>query len=137
MTLHPPSSWGAPLPTQLAPARGANDTLRRLSPTCMPHFLLTFGDASRPPLAAVIIEAPSMFEARMIAVVRRLAPGVPFGEVLKLNTEMMMAIPREDIGGLMPRAEAAALILRLVEGRTGTGSSSKNPKPARRSITDP
>ena len=91
----------------------------------MPSFLLTFGNASRPPLSAVIIEAPSMFEARMFAVVRRLAPGVPFGEVLKLNAEMMMAIPREDIGRLMPRAEAAALILRLVEGRTGTGSSSK------------
>jgi hypothetical protein len=47
---------------------------------CMPYFLLTFGDASRPPVGAVIIEAPSMFQARMTAVVRRLAPGVPFGE---------------------------------------------------------
>ena len=48
----------------------------------MPHFLLTFGDARRPPVGAVIIEAPSMFQARMTAVVRRLAPGVPFGEGL-------------------------------------------------------
>jgi hypothetical protein len=31
---------------------------------------------------AVIVEAPSMFEARMTAVVRRMAPGVPFGESL-------------------------------------------------------
>jgi hypothetical protein len=31
-------------------------------------------------LPSVIIEAPSMFQARMTAVVRRLAPGVPFGE---------------------------------------------------------
>jgi hypothetical protein len=30
---------------------------------CMPYFLLTFGDASRPPVGAVIIEAPSMFQA--------------------------------------------------------------------------
>jgi hypothetical protein len=37
----------------------------------MPHFLLTFGDASRPPVGAVIVEAPSMFQARMTAVVRR------------------------------------------------------------------
>jgi hypothetical protein len=51
----------------------------------MPHFLLTFGDASRPPLGAAIIEAPSVFQARMTAVVRRLAPGVPFGEVLNLS----------------------------------------------------
>jgi hypothetical protein len=33
----------------------------------MPHFLLTFGDARRPPVGAVIIEAPSMFQARMTA----------------------------------------------------------------------
>jgi hypothetical protein len=31
----------------------------------MPHFLLTFGDARRPPVAATIIEAPSMAQARM------------------------------------------------------------------------
>jgi hypothetical protein len=31
----------------------------------MLHFLLTFGDASRPPVAAVVIEAPSMVQARM------------------------------------------------------------------------
>jgi hypothetical protein len=50
--------------------------------TPMPHFLLTFGDASRPPVGAVILEAPSVHQARMTAVVRRLAPGVPFGEGL-------------------------------------------------------
>jgi hypothetical protein len=44
------------------------------------YFLPTFGDASRPPVGAIIIEAPSMFQARMTSVVRRLAPGVPFGE---------------------------------------------------------
>jgi hypothetical protein len=31
----------------------------------MPHFLLTFGDISRPPVGVVIIEAPSMSQARM------------------------------------------------------------------------
>jgi len=39
----------------------------------MPHFLLTFGDARRPPVGAVIIEAPSMFQARITTVVQRLA----------------------------------------------------------------
>jgi hypothetical protein len=38
----------------------------------MPYFLLTFGDASRPPVGAVIVEATSMFRARMTAVERRL-----------------------------------------------------------------
>jgi hypothetical protein len=55
----------------------------------MPYFLLTFGDANRPPVAAIILAAPSMFQARMTAVVRRFAPGVPFGEGLEVNAKMM------------------------------------------------
>ena len=73
----------------------------------MPYFLLTFGDARRPPVGAIIIEAPSMFQARMTAVVRRLAPGVPFGEGLKLTAKMMAAIPPEEIGRMMSGVEAA------------------------------
>jgi hypothetical protein len=84
---------------------------------CMPHFLLTFGDASRPPLGAAIIEAPSVFQACMTAVVRRLAPGVPFGEVLYLSAKMMMSIPPEQIGRMLSGKEASILIRRLVEGR--------------------
>jgi hypothetical protein len=83
----------------------------------MPSFLPTFGDASGPPVGAIIIEAPSMFHARMIAVVRRLAPGVPFGEALKLTAKMMSAIPPEEIGRMMSGVEAAELILRLVRDR--------------------
>ena len=88
----------------------------------MPCFLLTFGDASRPPVGAVIIEAPSMFQARMTAVVRRLAPGVPFGESLKLTAKMMAAIPPEEIGRMMSGVEAAELILRIVRDRGGPGA---------------
>ena len=51
----------------------------------MPHFLLTFGHARKPVAGIVIIEAPSMDGARMTAVLRRFAPGVPFGEGLKLK----------------------------------------------------
>jgi hypothetical protein len=87
----------------------------------MPCFLLTFGDASRPPVGAVIIEAPSMFETRMTAVARRLAPGVPFGEGLKLTANMMMAIPPEEIGRMMSGVEAAELILRIVRDRGRPG----------------
>jgi hypothetical protein len=83
----------------------------------MPHFLLTFGDASRPPLGAAIIEAPSVFQARMTAVVRRLAPGVPFGEVLNFSAKMMMSIPPEQIGRMLSGKEASILIRRLVKGR--------------------
>ena len=87
----------------------------------MPCFLLTFGDASRPPVGTVIIQAPSMFQARMTAVVRRLAPGVPFGECLKLTAKMMATIPPEEIGRMMTGVEAAELILRLVRDRGRPG----------------
>jgi hypothetical protein len=87
----------------------------------MPHFLLTFGDASRPPVAAVIIEAPSMVQARMTAVVRRLASVLPFGEGLNLSAEMMTSIPPEQIGRMMSGPEAAELILRLVQSRRRLG----------------
>jgi hypothetical protein len=88
----------------------------------MPYFLQTFGDASRPPVGAVVIEAPSMFQARMTIVARRLAPGVPFGEGLKLSAEAVMAIPRDDIGRLMTGVEAAELILRIVKVRARPSS---------------
>jgi hypothetical protein len=87
----------------------------------MPYFLLTFGDASRPPVAAIIMEAPSMFQARTTAVVRRLAFGVPFGEGLNLSAEMMTSIPPEQIGRMMSGLEAAELILRLVQSRRRPG----------------
>jgi hypothetical protein len=58
-----------------------------------------------------------MFQARMTAVVRRLAPGVPFGESLKLTAKMMAAIAPEEIGRMMSDVEAAELIRRLVQGR--------------------
>jgi hypothetical protein len=81
----------------------------------MPHFLLTFGDPRQPPFAAAIIEAPSMSQARMTAVVRRLAPGLPFGEGLKLSDEMMTLIPPKQIGRTLSDKDATQLILQLVE----------------------
>src|ERR1700730_12048374 len=42
----------------------------------------------------------------------RLAPGVPFGEDLRLSAEMMKTIPPEEIGRMMSGVEAAELILR-------------------------
>jgi hypothetical protein len=53
-----------------AAAFAAAGEAETVTPTriCVPYVLLTFGDASRPPVGAVIIEAPSMFQARMTAV---------------------------------------------------------------------
>jgi hypothetical protein len=83
--------------------------------SCMSHFLLTFGDPSQPPFAAAIIEAPSIAQARMTAVVRRLALGLPFGEGIKLSDEMMMFILPNQIGRAMAGDEAMQLILQLAE----------------------
>jgi hypothetical protein len=83
--------------------------------SCMPHFLLTFGDPSQPPFAVAIIEAPSVAQARMTAVARRLAPGLPFGEGIKLNDEMMTLIPPNQISRTLAGDEAMQLILRLAE----------------------
>jgi hypothetical protein len=83
--------------------------------SCMPHFLLTFGDPSQPPFAAAIIEAPSIAQAHMTSVVRRLAPGLPFGEGIKLNDRMMTLIPPNQIGRTLSGEEATQLILELAE----------------------
>jgi hypothetical protein len=85
------------------------------------HFLLTFGASGRPPVAAVIIEAPSMLQARMIAVVRRLAPGVPFGDGVRLTARMMAKIPPERIGRVLYGEAATHLILRLRKSRRRAG----------------
>jgi hypothetical protein len=58
-----------------------------------------------------------MFQARVTAVIRRLAPGVPFGDGLTLSPKMMTAIPPEEVGRMMSGVEAAELILQLVRGR--------------------
>jgi hypothetical protein len=83
----------------------------------MPHFLPTLGDAKGPRVGAIILEAPSMLEARMTAVVRRLAPGVPFGEGIQLIAQTVTTIPPEQIGRMLSGKETAQLILRLIEGR--------------------
>jgi hypothetical protein len=72
-------------------------------------------DPRQPPFAAAIIEAPSIAEARMTAVARRLAPGLPFGEGIKLNVEMMTLILPNQIGRTLSGEEATQLILQLAE----------------------
>jgi hypothetical protein len=83
----------------------------------MPHFLLTFGHARQPAAGVVIIEAPSMDEARMTAVLRRFAPSVPFGEELKLSAKLVASIPPDQIGRMLSGDEMSRLMLRLVDSR--------------------
>jgi hypothetical protein len=87
----------------------------------MSHFLLTYGDRDRPS-GMVIMEAPSMFQARTNSVVRRLAVGVPFGDCIELSGKMMTEILPTEIGVVMSGAKAAQVIRRLVKGRDKLGN---------------
>jgi hypothetical protein len=91
--------------------------------SCMSHFLLTFGDPSQPPFAAAIIEAPSMAQARMTAVVRRMASDLPFGEGIKLNDKMTPSIAPNQIGRILSGDDAIRLILQLAELQRNTDHS--------------
>jgi hypothetical protein len=74
-------------------------------------FLLVCGDSSRP-VGVVIIEAPSMPQAQTSAV-----RGLAAGEAHELSTEMMTSVRPTQIGRIMFAAEAAQMIVRLVQGR--------------------
>jgi hypothetical protein len=83
----------------------------------MSHFLLTFSHARQPVVGIVMIEASSMDQARMTAVLRRFALGVPFSEGLKLSAKLVASIPPEQIGRMLSGDEASRLLPRLVDSR--------------------
>ena len=69
----------------------------------------------------LLIEAPSMFQARVAVVVRRLAPGALFGDGVRLTAGMMPKIPPERIGRMQYGNAATHLILQLREIRRRAG----------------
>jgi hypothetical protein len=81
----------------------------------MAHFWLTYGDANRL-IGAIIIEAPTMLQARMEATVSGLDAGAPFAEGHPLSDKLMASVPPAKIGRMMSGSEAAQLI-RLLQGR--------------------
>jgi hypothetical protein len=81
----------------------------------MPHFWLTYGDANRV-IGAIIIEAPSMLQARMDATVAGLDAGAPFAEGHPLSAKLMASVPPTKIGRMLSGSEAVRLIS-LLEGR--------------------
>jgi hypothetical protein len=81
----------------------------------MPHFWLTYGDANRV-IGAIIIEAPSMLQARTDAAVRGLDGGAPFAEGHPLSAKLMASVPATKIGRMLSGSEAVRLIS-LLEGR--------------------
>ena len=78
----------------------------------MPHFWLTYGDADRF-VGAVIMEAPSLLEARMNAAVRKIAAGLAFAEGHQLSPKLIALVPPTKIGRMLSRTETMALIRHL------------------------
>jgi hypothetical protein len=76
------------------------------------HFWLTYGDANRL-VGALIIEAPSMSQARADAALHGLDGGAPFAEGHSLSAKLMASISSTKIGRMMSGSEAAKLITLL------------------------
>jgi hypothetical protein len=81
----------------------------------MPHFWLTYGDANRI-IGAIILEAPTMLQARMDAAVSGLDRGAPLAEGHHLSADLIASVPSTKIGQMISGAEAAQL-LGLLKGR--------------------
>jgi hypothetical protein len=81
----------------------------------MPHFWLTYGDTSRL-IGVVIIEAPSLFEARLDAALARLDGGMSYTDGVELGADLVTMLPPAQIGRLISGEEAEALVRRF-EGR--------------------
>jgi hypothetical protein len=81
----------------------------------MPHFWLTYGDASRL-VGVVVMEAPSMLQARMKAAVPGIDAGAPFAEGHALSAKLTASVSPTQIGRMLSRGDAAKLLARF-EGR--------------------
>jgi len=83
----------------------------------MPHFWLTYGKAGRL-IGVVIIEAPTLIQARMNAAVEGIIDaGAPFVEGHKLSAKLMASVLPSQVGRKMSGAEAAELICWLESRR--------------------
>jgi hypothetical protein len=81
----------------------------------VPHFWLTYGDA-KGIIGAIILEAPSMLQARRDAAVRGLDRGAPFAEGHYLSADLMASVSSTQIGRMMSGGQATQL-MRLLKGR--------------------
>ena len=86
--------------------------LRAVPAQRMPYFWLTYGSAGGL-VGVVIMEAPSVLQARMNAAVRTIAAGAPFAEGHELSARLMASVPPTQVGRMLSGAEAGELIRRL------------------------
>jgi hypothetical protein len=78
----------------------------------MSYFWLTYGSADGL-VSVVIMEAPSMLQARMNAALPSIAASAPFAEGHELSARLMASVPLTQVGRMLSGAEAAELIRRL------------------------
>jgi hypothetical protein len=86
--------------------------LRAVPSQRMPYFWLTYGSAGGL-VGVVIMEAPSVLQARMNAAVRSIAAGAPFAEGHELSARLMASVPPTQVGRMLSGVEAGELIRRL------------------------
>jgi hypothetical protein len=78
----------------------------------MPHFWLTYRDGVRL-IGVVIIEAPSLIQARLKAAAGGVEGGAPFAKGHLLGAEMVPLVPPTQIGRMLSGNEAAKLLARF------------------------
>jgi hypothetical protein len=78
----------------------------------MGHFCLIYRDANRL-VGVVIMEAPSLPQARMNIAMRSVAVGAPFAEGHELSVRQRALVPASQIGRVLSGVEAAELLRRL------------------------
>jgi hypothetical protein len=95
----------------------------------MPYFWLTYGDANRA-IGAIIIEAPSMLQARTDAAVSGLDGGAPFAEGHPLSAKLMASVPPAKIGQMLdnddPPFRPPAAHNKKISEPIGTGHRATN-----------
>ena len=68
-------------------------------------------------VSVAIIDAPSLIHARMRAALDGTAAGVTFAEGHELDADHAARVPRNRIGTMLSRDEAAALLDRIERGK--------------------
>jgi hypothetical protein len=94
-------------------AAAARSDVRPSGPGClMPHFWLTYRDGVRL-IGVVIIEAPSLIQARLKAAVSGVDVGAPFAKGHLLGAAIVALVPPTQIGRMLSGNEAAKLLARF------------------------
>jgi hypothetical protein len=85
----------------------------------MALFWLCYRKSGR--VSVAIVEAPSLMRARMRAALDGMNAGATFAEGHKLDADHAARVPRNLVGTMLSRDEAAALLDRIEHGERPSG----------------